>query len=176
MAQPSDHAPELLSPSFSVFGLKYIAPHGPHPLEVTIEKFPCKTLVITDINHKILFKVKPHDTSLHRQRLMFDADDKPIVMLREKNLTMHKQWEAFRGDSNASSNMIFNTKTENLIQFKTRTVSVMLANKSNSNNDCDLKIEGSWKKKNFTIGDSSKKKKNSPSKLLLTMFKIKEST
>ncbi|KAM0069598.1 putative tubby-like protein [Helianthus debilis subsp. tardiflorus] len=153
MAQPSYHAPELLSTSFFVIGPKYIAPH---PLEVTFEKFPCKTLVITDVNHKILFKVKPHDTSLHRQRLMLDAADKPIVMLREKNLTMHKRWEAFRGESNASSNMIFSTKTENLVQFKTRTVSVMLANKSSSNDDCDLKIEGRWKKKNYTIGDSSK--------------------
>ncbi|KAJ0478411.1 putative tubby-like protein [Helianthus annuus] len=87
---------------------------------------------------------------------MLDAADEPIAMLREKNLTMHKRWEAFRGESNASSNMIFSTKTENLVHFKTRTVSVMLANKSSSNDDCDLKIEGRWKKKNFTIGDSSK--------------------
>ncbi|KAI3703340.1 hypothetical protein L1987_73336 [Smallanthus sonchifolius] len=144
MAQPSD-AP--LFPPFSVIGPQFIAPY---PLEITVDKYPCRHLVITDSNHKIMLKVKPYDTTFHRQRILLDANDKPIAMLREKKLSAHKQWDAFRGQSKAGSDMIFSTKTEHVIQLKTH-VNVMLANKSSNNDDCDLKIEGRWSKRNCTV-------------------------
>ncbi|KAI3703338.1 hypothetical protein L1987_73334 [Smallanthus sonchifolius] len=138
MAQPSD-AP--LFPPFSVIGPQFIAPY---PLEITVDKYPCRHLVITDSNHKIMLKVKPYDTTFHRQRILLDANDKPIAMLREK------------GESKADSDMIFSAKTEHMIQFKTN-VSMTLANKKNYSDDCDLRLKGSWSKKNCTIymGDSS---------------------
>ncbi|XP_076884330.1 protein LURP-one-related 10-like [Bidens hawaiensis] len=150
MAQPSD---EPLSPPFSVVGPQFIVPK---PLEIIVDKYPCRNLVITDINHSIILKVKPYDTSFHRQSVLLDANDEPILMLRKKYLTMHGRWNAFRGDSKADSDIIFSAKTEHVIQFKTN-VSVTLANKMSSNNDCDLRIKGSWSKGNCTIymGDSS---------------------
>ncbi|KAI3703342.1 hypothetical protein L1987_73338 [Smallanthus sonchifolius] len=150
MAQPSD-AP--LFPPFSVIGPQFIAPY---PLEIIVDKYPCRHLVITDSNHKIMLKVKPYDTTFHRQRILLDANDKPIAMLQEKNLTMHSRWNVYRGESIADSDMIFSTQTEHMIQFKTN-VSVMLANKASSNDDCDMRIKGSWSKGNCTIymGDSS---------------------
>ncbi|KAI3703339.1 hypothetical protein L1987_73335 [Smallanthus sonchifolius] len=138
MAQPSDHA--VIGPQFIV----------PHPLEVIVETYPCRTIVITDTDHKILFKVKSCNTSFHCQRLLLDANDETIVTLREKKLSAHKQWDAFRGQSKAGSDMIFSTKTEQVIQLKTH-VNVMLANKSSNNDDCDLKIEGRWSKRNCTV-------------------------
>ncbi|KAI7744746.1 hypothetical protein M8C21_016881 [Ambrosia artemisiifolia] len=44
-----------------------------------------------------------------------------------------------------------------MIQFKTN-ISMKLANKMSNNDDCDLRIKGSWLKGNCTIymGDSSK--------------------
>ncbi|XP_076904191.1 protein LURP-one-related 10-like [Bidens hawaiensis] len=145
MAQPGDHAAES---SFSVIGPQFIAPHS---RELIIEKYLGGSLVITDTNHTILLKVRPCDTIFHRQRLLVDAKDAPIVMLREKMMSVHKQWVAFRGESIADSDMIFRTKKEHMIQFKTHVISVLLAD----NDDCGLKIEGSWKKRNYTIGDSS---------------------
>ncbi|KAI3829003.1 hypothetical protein L1987_03116 [Smallanthus sonchifolius] len=81
MAQPSD-APVF--PPFSVISPQFIAPY---PLELIVDKYPCRNIVITDINHKIIFKVKPHNKRLHRQRVLLDPNDKPIAMLRDK---MHK--------------------------------------------------------------------------------------
>ncbi|KAI3829008.1 hypothetical protein L1987_03121 [Smallanthus sonchifolius] len=77
-------------------------------------------------------------------------------MLREKSFSMHSRWNVFKGESKADSDMIFSTKTEHMIQFKTN-VSMILANKKNNSDDCDLRIKGSWSKGNFTIymGDSS---------------------
>ncbi|KAI3703343.1 hypothetical protein L1987_73339 [Smallanthus sonchifolius] len=77
-------------------------------------------------------------------------------MLRDKKLTMHSRWNVYRGESKADSDMIFSTKNEHMIQFKTN-VSVMLANKTSNNDDCDMRIKGSWSKGNCTIymGDSS---------------------
>ncbi|MFS7926461.1 putative tubby-like protein [Helianthus anomalus] len=153
MDQPSDHAPTPLFPPFSVIGPQFVAPES---LEIIVEKYPCRNLVITDINHKILLKVKPYNKRLHRQRVLLDANDKPIAKLRKKNLGMHSTWNVFRGESKESSDMIFTTHTENMIQFKTN-VRVMLANKTSNNDGCDLRIKGSWSKGNCTIsmGDSS---------------------
>ncbi|XP_076904322.1 protein LURP-one-related 15-like [Bidens hawaiensis] len=144
MAQPSD---EPLFPPFSVVGPQFVVPK---PLEIIVDKYPCRNLVITDINHSIILKVRPCDTSFHRQSVLLDGNGKPIMMLRKKYLTMHGTWNAFRGDSKADSDIIFSAKTENVIQFKTN-VSVTLANKMSSNDDCDLRIKGSWSKGNCTI-------------------------
>ncbi|XP_076904200.1 protein LURP-one-related 10-like [Bidens hawaiensis] len=150
MAQPSEVP--LFHP-FSVVGPQFIVPK---PLEIIVDKYPCRNLVVTDINHSIILKVKPYDTRFHRQRVLLDANDKPIVMLRQKHLTMHGRWNAFRGDSKANSDIIFSAKTEHVIQFKTN-VSVTLTNKMGGNDNCDLRIKGSWSKGNCTIfmGDSS---------------------
>ncbi|KAI7744743.1 hypothetical protein M8C21_016878 [Ambrosia artemisiifolia] len=152
MAQPSDAPQPLLTP-FAVIGPQFIVPQS-H--QVIVEKYPCKNLVITDINHRVLLKVKPYNKRLHCHRVLLDPNDNPIAMLREKKLTMHGRWNAFRGESKASSDMIFTTNTEHMIQFKTN-ISMKLANKMSNDDDCDLRIKGSWSKGNCTIymGDSS---------------------
>ena len=78
MAQPSD-APLFIP--VSVIGPQFVSPYQ---LEVIVDTYSSGNLVITDTDHKIMLKVKPYDTSFHRQLLLLDADDRPIVMLREK--------------------------------------------------------------------------------------------
>ncbi|KAI3786995.1 hypothetical protein L1987_41132 [Smallanthus sonchifolius] len=150
MAQPS-YAPSPYP--VSVIGSQFIAPY---PFEVIIVTNSSGDLLITDINHKILFKVKPCNTSTHEQRVLLDADDIPIVMMREKTWTAHSGWKVFKGDSNADSEMIFSTKTPKVIQSKTN-VHVFLANKTSSKDFCDFKITGSWSKRSCSIyiGESS---------------------
>ncbi|KAK1418935.1 hypothetical protein QVD17_28088 [Tagetes erecta] len=152
MPQPN-HAPVFSAP-FSVIGPEFI---DPKPLEIILEKYPCRNLVITDMNHKILLKVKPHDSKLHRQRVLLDASDQPIAKLRQKGFSMHSRWNVFKGESKADSDILFSTKNENMMQLKMN-VCVMLANKAGVVSDhCDLRIKGSWSKGNFSIyiGDSS---------------------
>ncbi|KVI11223.1 LURP1-like domain-containing protein [Cynara cardunculus var. scolymus] len=114
MAQPS-YAPVFVP--VSVIGPQFILPYQ---LEIIVDTYSSGNLVITDTNHKIMLKVKPYSTSFHRQLLLLDAVDRPIVMLREKNMSGHDGWNVFRGDSKADSDMIFSTKTPHMIQFKTK--------------------------------------------------------
>jgi len=78
MAQ-SSYSP-LFSP-VSVIGSQFIAPYQ---FDIIVDINSSGNLVITDINHKIMLKVKPCDTSFHLQRVLLDVYDRPIVMIREK--------------------------------------------------------------------------------------------
>jgi hypothetical protein len=56
--------------------------------------------------------------------------------------TLHDRWEAFRGESTDSKNLIFTLKRSSLMQMKTK-LDVFLA--SNKKEDvCDFKVKGSW--------------------------------
>ncbi|CAH1450597.1 unnamed protein product [Lactuca virosa] len=148
MAEPSySYAP------VSVIGSQFMAPFQ---LDVIVDTTLRGNIVITDMNHKILLKVKPCDTSFRHQRVLVDADDKPIAMIREKLMTLHGRWSVFRGESESNSDIIFSAKIHNLIQFKTG-VDVFLENKTSSADVCDFKMKGSWSNRNCTIfvGDTS---------------------
>nr|XP_043622538.1 protein LURP-one-related 10-like [Erigeron canadensis] len=151
MAQPDV---PLILPPVSVIGHEFIAPY---PLETKFEKYSKESLVITDINNKIILKVKPCDSSFHRQRLLLDADDRPIVKLREKNMSEHKQWNVYRGESKADADTIFSAKKEHALQSKKICVNVFMANKSNSKGEYDFRVKGNWSKRSCTVymGDSS---------------------
>ncbi|KAI3516168.1 hypothetical protein L1887_15079 [Cichorium endivia] len=150
MAQPS-HAP--LSSPVSVIGSQFMSPFQ---FDITVDINSFGNLLITDMNHKILLKVKPCDTSFHHQRVVLDVHDKPVVVIREKIMTEHHRWNVFRGDSKSKSDKIFTTETPHMIQFKT-SVHVFLTNKSSSKDVCDFMIKGSWSNRNCTIytGDAS---------------------
>lgn len=143
MAQPSNIPPSL---PVSVIGSQFVAPSS---LELIVEIFSKGNIVITDIDNRILLKVKPCDTSFHLQRFLVDPYDRPLVLLREKYISEHKRWTVFRGESKADSDLIFSTKTKH-IESKTE-VNVFLANKKSSMDYCDFKIEGNWSKKNCSI-------------------------
>ncbi|KAI3771052.1 hypothetical protein L6452_02204 [Arctium lappa] len=143
MTQPSH---EGMAP-VCVIGSQFMAPN---PLEFIVDTNSRGNLVITDINHKIMLKVKPCNTILHHQRLLLHNDDRPIAMLRNKLMSEHKQWKVYRGDSIANSDVIFSTENARVIQSKTNLI-VLLGNNRMKKNACDFKIKGSWSKRNCTI-------------------------
>ncbi|XP_035841744.1 protein LURP-one-related 15 isoform X2 [Helianthus annuus] len=137
-----------------VIGSQFVAPY---PFEVIIVRKSSGDHLITDVNHKIMFKVKRRSTSFHDQRLIVDADDKPIVLIREKILTAHSGWKAYKGgNSNADSEKIFITKTPKIMHSKGN-VHVFLDKKTSSKDSCDFNVTGSWSNRSCTIyiGDSS---------------------
>ncbi|KAI7753406.1 hypothetical protein M8C21_031002 [Ambrosia artemisiifolia] len=136
-----------------VIGLEFI---NPNQLEVIVETNSRGSLLVTDINHKVMLKAKECNTILHHQLLLLHADDRPIVMVRDKLLTGHKRWKVYLGDSTAKSDMIFSTQAAHAIQSRTN-VHVFLANKKRKKDAWDFLIKGSWSKRNCTIymGDVS---------------------
>nr|KAJ0207920.1 hypothetical protein LSAT_V11C500263000 [Lactuca sativa] len=148
--QPSN-AP--LSSPVSVIGSQFMAPNQ---FDIIVDIITMGNLVVTDIDHKIMLQVKSCDTSFHQQRVLVDADGKPIVLMRGKIMSEHDRWNVFRGNSKSKSDMIFTTQSAHMIQFKTN-VQVFLAKKTGKKNVCDFKINGSWTNRNCTIymGDTS---------------------
>lgn len=78
MAEPS--YPPLSSP-VAVIGSQFIVPYQ---FDFIVDRNSRGNLVINDMSHKIMLKVKPCDTSFHHQRLLLDVDEKPIVLMRKK--------------------------------------------------------------------------------------------
>ncbi|KAK1411933.1 hypothetical protein QVD17_32797 [Tagetes erecta] len=145
-----------LSPNpVCVIGSEFVAPY---PFELIVVTNSSGDHLITDVNHKIIFKVKPCNTSYHEQRMLLDADHKPIVLIREKMMSVHSGWRAYKGDGKEDSEMIFSTRTPKVMQWKTN-IHVFLGNKTSSSkkNACDFKITGSWSKRSCGIymGDHS---------------------
>ncbi|KAD3067603.1 hypothetical protein R6Q59_018366 [Mikania micrantha] len=150
MAQPSY---AHVMPLVSVIGPQFVAPHE---FNVIVDRHSNEGLVITDTNHRILFTVKSCDTFLHCQRLLQDANDIPIALLREKNMSAHDRWNVYRGESNNDQEIIFSIVSNHMVSIKTH-LKVFLANKTSGRDDCDFTIKGKWSKKNCKIymGDSS---------------------
>ncbi|WRX19837.1 LURP-one-related - like 8 [Theobroma cacao] len=70
-------------------------------------------------------------------------------------MSSHDKWQAFRGDSTESSDLIFPVKQSSMFQLKTK-LDVFLAN--NTKEDvCDFKIKGSWSERCCVVyaGESS---------------------
>ncbi|XP_061357867.1 protein LURP-one-related 10 [Gastrolobium bilobum] len=145
-AQPqpyaSGSAPMPAVPT-TVIGPQYCAPY---PVDLAVVKkvmtISDGNFVVTDVNGNIVFKVKGSLLTLRDRRVLIDAAGKPIVTLRRKMMSAHDRWQAFRGESTETKDLIFTLKRSSLIQFKTK-LNVFLAN--NTKEDvCDFKVKGSW--------------------------------
>ncbi|KAM0045098.1 putative tubby-like protein [Helianthus debilis subsp. tardiflorus] len=142
-------AQSTTSNPISVIGSEFTAPY---PFDIIVERKSGGNMVITDMNNNTLLKVKACNTTFHYERAIFNADGRIILRLRDKIISQHNRWKAYRGDSRSNKNMIFTTKQPNMIQFKT-SLHVFLANKD----VCDFKVKGSWSKRKCKIytGDSA---------------------
>ncbi|AES79757.1 putative tubby-like domain-containing protein [Medicago truncatula] len=141
--QPSASAPPMPVLPTTIFGPQYCAPY---PLDLAVVKkviaISDGNFVVTDVNGNIVFKVKVSLLTFRDRRVLVDAADNPITTLRRKIVTMHDRWEAYRGESTDSKDLIFTLKRSSLIQMKTK-LDVFLAN--NTKEDvCDFKVKGSW--------------------------------
>ncbi|KAK1430911.1 hypothetical protein QVD17_14021 [Tagetes erecta] len=137
-----------------VIGQQFIIPN---PLEVIVETNPGGNLLVTDINHKVMLKVKQCNTTFHHQLLLLHVDNRPIAMVRNKLMSGHKRWKVYLGDSIAKSDMIFSTQAAHAIKYSKTNVHVLLANKKRKKDAWDFMIKGSWSKRSCAIymGDSS---------------------
>ncbi|KAJ6865498.1 hypothetical protein NC651_035914 [Populus alba x Populus x berolinensis] len=79
---------------------------------------------VSDINGTLIFQVKSKLLSLHDRRFLKDAAGNTLVNLRQKIRTMHRRWEAFRGESKEEKDLLFTAKKSKLFQFKTELVAV----------------------------------------------------
>jgi uncharacterized protein YxjI len=141
--QPSASAPPMPALPTTIIGPQYCAPY---PLDLAVVKKVMSVsdgnFAVTDVNGNIVFKVKGSLLTLRDRRVLVDAAGNPIATLRRKIATLHDRWEAFRGESTDSKDLIFTLKRSSLMQMKTK-LDVFLA--SNKKEDvCDFKVKGSW--------------------------------
>ncbi|GJW23964.1 LURP1-like domain-containing protein [Tanacetum coccineum] len=74
-----------------VIGSQFMAPY---PFDLIVDLNSGGNLVITDMNYKVLLKVKSRNTTFHHGRMLLHADGTPIVRLREKMRKMKKSKKA----------------------------------------------------------------------------------
>ncbi|XVE80803.1 hypothetical protein DITRI_Ditri15bG0009600 [Diplodiscus trichospermus] len=154
MANPSSSTPLAIPVSI-------ISPHfcAPYPIDLAIVRkvltITDGDFVVTDINGNIVFKVKGAFLSIHGRPVLLDAAGNPIVTLKRKLMSAHDRWQAFRGDSTESSDLIFSAKRSSMFQLKTK-LDVFLANNTKEE-VCDFKVKGSWLERSCVIyaGESS---------------------
>ncbi|KAJ6708403.1 hypothetical protein OIU85_028646 [Salix viminalis] len=109
---------------------------------------------VSDINGTNIFQVKSKLLTLHDRRFMKDAAGNSLVNLRQKIRTMHRRWEAFRGESKEEKDLLFTAKKSKLFQFKTQ-LDVFLPN--NKGEVPDFKVKGGYGESSCSIllGDSN---------------------
>ncbi|XP_057808265.1 protein LURP-one-related 15-like isoform X1 [Salvia miltiorrhiza] len=130
------------------------------------------TFGVTDVNGNLLFRIRGKVFSLHDRRVLLDAAGNPIITFQQKLLTAHRRWQAFRGESTDSKNMLFNVRKSSMIQFKTKLDVFMAANSKEDR--CDFRIEGSWFERSCAIyaGDTNNVIAQVRSKLNTLIFSI----
>ncbi|EEF28558.1 protein LURP-one-related 15 [Ricinus communis] len=154
MAQPSNPIPAMttcqpLEKPVVVIGQQFLAQY-PVDLTVATKIFSLgeNDFKVTDVNGTLIFKLKSKLLSIHDRRYLKDAAENTLVTLRQKIMTAHRRWEAFRGESTEAKDLLFSVKKSSIIQFKTQ-LNVFLA--SNTSEVPDFKIKGTWRERSCTI-------------------------
>ncbi|KAJ1288674.1 hypothetical protein BS78_02G105900 [Paspalum vaginatum] len=138
-----------------------VAPHfcAPYVVQLSVKEnftiFKEGDFTITDTNGAVVISVKGSYISIHNNRLLLDANGNPLVTLREKVISMHNTWEAYRGDSSKSSDLLFTAKKSSIFQPFNTEMYIYLASNT-SHEVCDFKMNGSFKERacSFYLGDS----------------------
>ncbi|KAG5585026.1 hypothetical protein H5410_045460 [Solanum commersonii] len=141
----------------AVIGSQYCTPNQ---VDVVISR-KVKTLrygefIVSDMNGNFVFKVKGTSFGWHDKRVILDAADNPLITLKQKMLTEHSRWNAFKGESTDEKDFLFTIKTTSIFQWKTK-LAVFLANNNSKEKNCDYLIKGNWSDRSCVIyaGDSS---------------------
>ncbi|CAN6222791.1 unnamed protein product [Urochloa humidicola] len=161
-APPPLPAPPPPDPSGGIVEpVPVVAPHfcAPYVVQLSVkEKFSIREgdFTITDTNGAVVIKVQGAIISIHNRRLILDANGNPLLSLREKVISMHNTWEAYRGDSTKSSDLLFTVKKSSIIQpYKTEMLIYLASNASHE--VCDFKMNGSFKERacSFYLGNTN---------------------
>ncbi|EER98231.1 protein LURP-one-related 10 [Sorghum bicolor] len=161
-APPPLPAPPPPEPSGGVVApVAVVAPHfcAPYVVQLLVkERFSLREgdFTITDTNGAVVITVKGALISIHNRRLLLDAAGNPLLSLREKVISMHNTWEAYRGDSTRSSDLLFTAKKSSILQlFKTEMYIYLASNTSHE--VCDFMMKGSFNERScsFYLGNSN---------------------
>ncbi|KAL4606405.1 hypothetical protein ACB092_09G100100 [Castanea dentata] len=120
------------------YPLWVISPYycAPYPVDLGIVRkvltVSDSSFVVTDTNGNTLFSC----------RIIVDAAGNPIVTIQDKVLIAHNRWQAFRGESTDSKNLLFSARTRSMLYLKTK-LDVYFAHNT-TEKVCDFKVEGSW--------------------------------
>ncbi|XP_052303906.1 protein LURP-one-related 15 isoform X3 [Populus trichocarpa] len=109
---------------------------------------------VSDINGTLIFQVKSKVLTLHDRRFLKDAAGNTLVNLRQKIMSMHRRWEAFRGESKEEKDLLFTAKKSKLYQFKTE-LDIFLG--KNKGKVPDFKVKGGYRESSCSVllGDSN---------------------
>eukprot|EP01018_Ginkgo_biloba_P000288 Gb_02701 [translate_table: standard] len=131
---------------------------APYPVELTVQKKVISLsggdFTVTDYNGNAILRVDGRVLSLRDKRVLQDISGNPLVTMKAKILTIHRKWEAFRGDNSDAQNLLFSAKKSSLFQLKT-SLDVFMA--SNTQQQvCDFKVKGSYLERSCTIYQGSR--------------------
>ncbi|PKA65377.1 Protein LURP-one-related 15 [Apostasia shenzhenica] len=86
---------------------------------------------------------------------LVDLAGHPVVTMKAKFRTMHDRWQVFAGESTEPKDLLFSLKRTSTFQLHDEWVVFLAANTKEE--ECDFKITGSYRKKNYSIyrGNSS---------------------
>ncbi|PWZ14095.1 Protein LURP-one-related 15 [Zea mays] len=162
-APPSMPAPPPPEPSGGIVSpVAVVASHfcAPYVVQLAVKEKKVSLregdFTITDTNGAVVVTVKGALISIHNRRRLLDAAGNPLLCLREKVISMHNTWEAYRGDSTRSSDLLFTAKKSSIIQpFKTEMLIYLASNTSHE--ACDFIMKGSFKERScsFYLGNNS---------------------
>ncbi|XP_015086878.1 protein LURP-one-related 10-like [Solanum pennellii] len=98
--------------------------------------------VVSDMNGNFMFKVKGNSFGWHDKRVIPDATDNPLITLKQKMLTEHSRWNAYKGESTDEKDFLFTIKTTSRFQLKMKIeLAIFLANNNSKEKNCDFLIK-----------------------------------
>ncbi|KAI3525751.1 hypothetical protein L1887_04804 [Cichorium endivia] len=104
---------------------------------------------VLDVNGNVIFIIKDKNFSIHDRHILLDASEIPILTFQKKHVTIHRRWQAFRGESTSAKDLIFSTKKSSVIQKVTELNVFLAENKEEAIGD--YKVVGEWKKRSCTV-------------------------
>ncbi|XP_024974759.1 protein LURP-one-related 10-like [Cynara cardunculus var. scolymus] len=105
---------------------------------------------VLDINGNVIFIIKNKNFSLHDRHILLDATEIPILTFQKKHRSIHRRWQAFRGESTNAKDLIFSTKKSSVIQRRITELNVFLS-QNKEEIVGDFKVVGDRKKKSCTV-------------------------
>ncbi|XP_071687941.1 protein LURP-one-related 15-like [Rutidosis leptorrhynchoides] len=104
---------------------------------------------VLDVNGNVIFIIKDIKFSLHDRHILLDSSENPILTFQKKRRSIHRRWQAFRGDSTNAKDLIFSTKKKALMQRVTELNAFLSNNKDEEAGD--YKVVGDWKKRSCAV-------------------------
>ncbi|GLJ38542.1 hypothetical protein SUGI_0785500 [Cryptomeria japonica] len=117
---------------------------APYPIELTLEKIG-KDFIIADSNGNIVLTM----VALHDRCLLEDAKGNVLLTMIKKKLSIHRRWEAYKGDTSTHKKLVFTAKKSSMFQLKMALDVFLLSNLDEKH--CDFRVRGSYLQRDCTI-------------------------